>query len=133
MLYLVVAYLCAGQDQLRIWQDNLYLFALATDVLGRKVLEVYVSLDGGVHRYGNLAVGGRDVYVEGFLEEGTLDVELVIVGDNLMYVGFGSIKAVALLYLRHHYLEGIDGVNFLFLWLVRTRGISDSESRKYNK
>ncbi len=53
-----------------------------------------------------------------------LKLELVIVGDDLMNVRLGGIKARAFLYLHHHRGDGIDGALLLFLpasWGSRKR------------
>ena len=55
---------------------------------------------------------------------------VVIVGDDLMNVRLGGIKARAFLYLHHHRGDGIDGALLLFCRLLGRAGEKAEDNRR---
>ena len=120
----------ACEHHLRVGQDDFNLIAFSGHILAGESLEIYIRLDGSIHGDGYLAVGAWHGDVEFVLEEGTLKLELVIVGDDLMNVRLGGIKTRAFLYLHHHRGDGIDGALLLFCRLLGRAGEEAEDNRR---
>ena len=80
----------AGEDELRVGEDDGEVVARTLDVALGEGAEVDVGLDLGIHRDGYLAIAQGDLDVEGAVEEAAFQAPGVIVGDELVEVVLGG-------------------------------------------
>ena len=90
----------AGDLELRVGQDDLYLVAVSPDVAVVELAEVDVGLHRRIDWNGDAALAQRQVDAELLAENAAEQLLRIVVRDDLVDVALGAVEARLLLYLH---------------------------------